>query len=123
MTSQLPTTRNYHESTKIGKHPSEIALTRFHGTGEKGQRGSVFVIRGCPRKCRGERQNSISGRGSRVSEEKGFPSFGCYIMSITIYVKLKLKQMVPDIGSWISAVGGHRSVVFTDNGERTTVNV
>jgi hypothetical protein len=30
--SQLSKTKNYHESTKIGKH-------------EKGQRGSVFVIR------------------------------------------------------------------------------
>jgi hypothetical protein len=35
--SQLPKTKNYHESTKIGKH-------------EKGQRGSVFVIRGGPKK-------------------------------------------------------------------------
>ena len=24
------------ENTKIGKHPSEIVLTQFHGTGEKG---------------------------------------------------------------------------------------
>jgi hypothetical protein len=28
--------RSNHEGTKIGKHPSEMVLAQFHGTGEKG---------------------------------------------------------------------------------------